>query len=121
MPYLVSALLPNYPTGSGLLSSQTIEAVGVFYLNIILSFLGLAALVVMIVGGYKMLTAAGNGEQFKSGRSILVGAIVGFVIIILAYAIVTALVTAFGTPFIFGGRGAATGGTNVGVGIGITL
>lgn len=119
MYYLVSALLPRYPTGSGLLSSQTIERVGVFYLNIILSFLGTIALVVMIIGGYKMLTAAGNGEQFKSGRSILVGAVIGFLIIILAYAIVNALIQVFGTPWILGGN--APGGTGVGIGVGITL
>lgn len=120
MYYLVSALLPRYPTGSGLLSSQTIEAIGVFYLNIVLSFLGTIALIVMILGGAKMLTAAGNAEQFKSGRGILVGAVVGFIIIILAFAIVSTLIAAFGTPWILGGSG-APGTANVGIGVGITL
>lgn len=118
MYYLLSALLPNYPAGSGLLSSQTVEAVGVFYLNIILSFLGLVAMAVMIWGGFRMLSAAGNGEQFKSGRGILVGAVIGFVIIILAYALVTALVSAFGTPTL---GGATPGRSGVGIGVGITL
>ncbi|MBI4835820.1 MAG: hypothetical protein HY817_01015 [Candidatus Abawacabacteria bacterium] len=116
--YLLSALLPNYPAGSGLLSSQTVEAVGVFYLNIILSFLGLVALVIMILGGVKMLTAAGNGEQFKSGRTILIGAAVGFVIIILAFAIVATLIGTFGTPWV---GGVAPGRSGVGIGVGISL
>ncbi len=112
-PYLYSALLPQYPQGSGLLSAQRAESVGVFYINIALSFLGLIALAVMIYGGIRMLSAAGNGDQFKSGRGILVGAIIGFVIVILAFAIVTTLVQSFGTP---GGAGAVGG-----IGASITL
>lgn len=116
MPYLISALLPNYPSGSGLLTSQTVEAVLVFYINIILSFLGLLAVVVMIFGGVRMLTAAGNADQFKSGRTILTGAVVGFVIVIISFAVVATLVSVFGTP----GTGVpvSTGpGVNVGVGV----
>lgn len=115
--YLFSALLPSYPQGSGLLSAQRVESVGVFYINIALSFLGLIALAVMIYGGFKMLSAAGNGDQFKSGRGILVGAVIGFVIVILAFAIVTTLVQVFGTP----GGAAGVGGPMGGVGVSITL
>lgn len=118
--YLISALLPSYPSGSGLLSSQRFEVIGVFYLNIILSFLGLAALIIMILGGFKMLTAAGNGEQFKSGRTILVGAVIGFIIIILAFAIVYTLIGSFGTPWL-GGAPVTGQGPGVGIGIGVTL
>lgn len=117
MPYLLSALLPNYPRGSGLLSSQTVEAIMVFYINIILSFLGLFAVVVMIFGGVKMLSSAGNAEQFKSGRTILVGAVIGFIIIIISFAVVATLVSVFGTP----GTGivpvSSGPGINVGVGV----
>ena len=116
--YLISALLPNYPVGSGLLSSQRIENIGVFYLNIILSFLGLVALVIMILGGFKMLSAAGNGEQFKSGRTILIGSVIGFVIIILAFAIVSTLIGSFGTPWLGGVRPGTSG---VGLSVGVTL
>ncbi|MBP6085126.1 hypothetical protein KA517_02710 [Candidatus Gracilibacteria bacterium] len=116
--YLYSALLPAYPSGSGLISSQRIESVGVFYINIALSFLGLIALAVMIFGGVKMISAAGNGDQFKSGRGILVGAVIGFVLIIISFAVVTTLVTVFGTP---GGAGALNGAPGVSVGTSISF
>lgn len=117
LPYLFSALLPSYPQGSGLLSAQRIESVGVFYINIALSFLGLVALAVMVYGGMKMLTAAGNGDHFKSGRGILVGAVIGFVIVIIAFAIVATLVQVFGTP----GGAATAAGRGVGVSASISL
>ncbi len=118
LPYLFSALLPAYPQGSGLLSAQRVESVGVFYINIILSFLGLVALAVMVWGGVKMLSSAGNGDQFKSGRGILIGAIIGFIIVIIAFAVVTTLVSVFGTP---GGANAVVGTPRVGVGASISL
>ncbi|OGC81944.1 MAG: hypothetical protein A2V81_03660 [Candidatus Abawacabacteria bacterium RBG_16_42_10] len=117
MPYLISALLPDYPQGSGLLTSQTVEAIAVFYINIILSFLGLLAVVVMIWGGVKMLSAAGNAEQFKSGRTILVGAVIGFLLVIVSFAVVATIISVFGTP----GTGVAPQssgpGLNIGVGV----
>lgn len=119
IPYLLSALLPNYPQGSGLLSSQTVESIGVFYINIMLSFLGLLAVVVMIYGGVRMLSAAGNADQFKSGRAVMVGAVIGFIIIIISFAVVATLVSVFGTPGT--GLPPTTSGPGVNVGFGVSF
>jgi glucose uptake protein GlcU len=64
---------------------------------IILGFSGLIAMVYIIVGGYQIATAAGNEETVKNGRKTLTNAIIGLVIIILSYVIVTIVVNgAFG-------------------------
>jgi Type IV secretion system pilin len=46
------------------------------------------AVVVVISGGYKMLTSNGNDEQFKKGKQTLLYALIGMIVAILAGTIV---------------------------------
>jgi len=58
--------------------------------NIINAFLGLFGvffLVLTIYGGYIWMNARGNEEEVKKAKDILRSAIVGFIIVMLAYAI----------------------------------
>lgn len=52
-----------------------------------LTFLGLAAVIVILYGGFQWMTAAGNEEQVSSARRTLSAGIIGLVIILSAYAI----------------------------------
>jgi TRAP-type C4-dicarboxylate transport system permease small subunit len=38
----------------------------------------------IIIGGYQMLTAAGNPQQFETGKRTLVYAAIGFLVVLLA-------------------------------------
>lgn len=49
---------------------------------------GAVAVVFVIIGGYRYLTAGGNEETATKGRKAVVNAIIGLVIIILAYVII---------------------------------
>jgi hypothetical protein len=49
---------------------------------------GAVAVVFVIIGGYRYLTAGGNEEAATKGRKAVVNALIGLVIIILAYVIV---------------------------------
>lgn len=54
----------------------------------VLGFLALVAVVMIIYGGFTWLTAAGNEERIASAKKIISAAIIGLVIILLAWAIV---------------------------------
>jgi hypothetical protein len=56
---------------------------------------GAIAVVFVIIGGYRYLTAGGNEESATKGRKSVVNALIGLVIIVLAYVIVNAVASFF--------------------------
>jgi amino acid transporter len=52
-----------------------------------LGFLGLILVVLIIYGGFLWMTAGGNEEQVKKAKKFLENAIIGLIIVILAYSI----------------------------------
>lgn len=56
-------------------------------INIVLGFLGILSIVLILFGGFKWMTAAGNDDQVASAKKLLVAAIIGLVIILSAYAL----------------------------------
>jgi hypothetical protein len=74
--------------------------------SIVKGALGLTAVVAVgfiVYGGFLYITAAGDDAQIKKGKEALVGAIIGIIVIGLAYAIVA---------FVIGAMGAGGGGTS---------
>lgn len=53
----------------------------------ILSFVGVAFLILMIYGGILWMTSRGNATQIDKAKGILINGIIGLVIVIFAYAI----------------------------------
>lgn len=58
-------------------------------INYFLGLLGLIAVGFLIYAGVLMVTAGGNDEQVTKARKIIMYAVVGIVIILLSYTIVT--------------------------------
>ena len=58
----------------------------------LLAFLGTAFVIYMIYGGYLYMTAQGNEDQVEKGKDVIKNAVIGMVIIALAYAITAAVV-----------------------------
>jgi hypothetical protein len=57
----------------------------------------------VIIGGYQYLTSGGNEEAAEKGKKTLVNAIIGVVLIVLAYVIINVIVnTVSGTGGFFG-------------------
>lgn len=56
-------------------------------IKIALSFLGIIFLVLIIIAGFNWMTAGGNEEQIKSAQSRIKNAVIGLVIVLMAYAI----------------------------------
>lgn len=59
-------------------------------------FAGLILFAFLIMGGFELLTSAGNPESAKKAQGKITSALVGFIIIFLAYWLAQALEIIFG-------------------------
>lgn len=71
-------------TGYGTNDPQTIV---IKLINWVLGILALVAVVLVLIGGFKWMTAAGNEEKVTDAKKLLVAAVIGLVIIMAAWGI----------------------------------
>lgn len=57
-------------------------------INVILGLLGVAAVVVIILGGFTFMTSQGDAGKVMKGRNTILWGVVGLVVALLAFAIV---------------------------------
>lgn len=57
---------------------------------------GIIMFFLVVLGGFTIISSAGNPEQTQKGQQTLVGAIIGFVVIIISYWIVQIIETVTG-------------------------
>lgn len=57
-------------------------------INWVLGLLGIIAVIMILVGGFQWMTASGNEEKVEKAKKVISAAIVGLIIILLAWAIV---------------------------------
>lgn len=57
-------------------------------INTVLGFLGIIALVVILLGGFKWMTSGGNDEKIKKAKGTLMAGVTGLIIVLAAYVIV---------------------------------
>ncbi len=70
------------------LGNADLRQVGINIIRWLLGFVSLVAVVYLIYGGYLWLTAAGNEQRVEKAKQVILQALIGLVIIILAWAIV---------------------------------
>ena len=87
-PMLVSAQSFNPPEGGPIPELSTASQVILRVIEILLAIAGLVAVIFLIVGGFRYITAGGNEETAEGAKKTLVNAIIGVVIVILAFVIV---------------------------------
>jgi len=56
-------------------------------IRVIIGFLGIIAVVIILIGGFKWMTAGGNEDKVGEAKKLLVAGLIGLVIILMAYAI----------------------------------
>ena len=78
----------EYGTATGLGSRDLKETI-TSVLNVLLGFLGIIAVIVILLGGFKWMTAGGNEDKVSEAKKLIGAGIVGLVIILAAYAIAT--------------------------------
>jgi len=58
-------------------------------INVILGFLGVIAVAIILLGGFKWMTAGGNEDKVSEAKKLLGAGVIGLVIILAAWAIAT--------------------------------
>ena len=56
-------------------------------IKIVLGFLGVIFIILILYAGFTWMTAAGNEEKVKKAKDIMVAAVIGVTIVLMAYAI----------------------------------
>ena len=62
-------------------------------INIFLSVLGIIAVIIILLGGFKWMTAQGNEEKTDEAKKLIGAGVIGLVIILAAYAIAKFVIT----------------------------
>lgn len=102
-PVLVQAYSgPEFGEEFGLASGR-IEDTAKNIVNIVLSSLGLITVILIIYGGVVWMTAGGNEEKITKAKKIITSAIIGLVIILLAWSIFIFTITTIDTVTESGG------------------
>lgn len=65
-------------------------------LNYIFIIAGLGLFVFLVIGGFELLTSAGNPEKIKAAQTKLTSAFIGFLIIFVSYWLVQIIEVVFG-------------------------
>ena len=87
---LANGVLPDYSDLSWLegnfeFSDGTIGTVVSRILPIVFIAAGIVLLIFLLLGGFKLLTSAGDPKAIQAGQKILTNAIIGFIIVIASY------------------------------------
>jgi cytochrome bd-type quinol oxidase subunit 2 len=95
MPFTAGAQfnVPN-STGTNLPNQASFSQILLTVIQILLAVAGLVAVVFLIIGGFRYITAGGNEESSESAKKTITNAIIGIVIIILSFVIVRVIANA---------------------------
>ncbi len=90
MPFVASATTFSVGnTGGSLgLGTSDLKQTVVNILNLVLGLLSLIAVIMIIIGGFTWLTAGGNEEKVDKAKKIISAAVIGLIIVLLAWAVV---------------------------------
>lgn len=58
-------------------------------LNVVMGFLGLIAVVIILLGGFKWMTAAGAEDKIDEAKKLLSAGVIGLIIVLSSWAIAT--------------------------------
>ena len=70
------------------LGTREVRDVATNVIQTLLGVLGILALVIILVGGFRWMTAMGNEDQVATAKKTITAGVIGLVIIFFAYAIV---------------------------------
>ncbi|OGH58703.1 MAG: hypothetical protein A2725_03335 [Candidatus Magasanikbacteria bacterium RIFCSPHIGHO2_01_FULL_33_34] len=84
------------------LGNQDLRTTIASIINVALSLLGIIALVIVLYGGFKWMTAGGNDEGVGEARKIIIAGVVGLAVILSAYAISSFVLVQLGTATGYG-------------------
>ena len=80
----------NYAANTGLVAANETDPrqMAVDIVKYLMTFLGIIAVVIILLGGFKWMTAAGNEDKVAEAKKLIIAGIIGLIIVLCAYAIV---------------------------------
>ncbi len=75
------------------LGTADLESTVINVVQWVLGFLGLIAVIMILIGGFQWITAGGNEEKVASAKKVISAAVIGLIIVLLAWAIVIFVVS----------------------------
>lgn len=84
------------------LGTRSLQETIASIIRVVLSLLGIVALVIVIAGGFKWMTASGSDDKVKEAKKMIFQGIIGLAIVLSAFAIskfvIESLTTAVADP-----------------------
>lgn len=84
------------------LGNQDPRTTAASVINVLMGFLGIIAVVIILLGGFKWMTAGGGEDKVAEAKKLMTAGVVGLAIILAAWGI---------TVFVLNSLLSATGGT----------
>lgn len=105
LPFLALPALADDPFGtnavnnglSNSLATGDPRAIIGRVINVALGFLGVIAVGIILLGGFKWMTAAGNEEKTAEARKLLGAGVIGLIIILASWGIATFVINSLNT------------------------
>lgn len=69
------------------LGSEDPRIIAASIINVILGFLGIIAVVIILLGGFKWMTAGGNEDKIGEAKGLLSAGLIGLVIILASWGL----------------------------------
>ena len=91
-PFLTQAqenVMENFIANMPFVVNQPLVELVFNVIRYLLGFLGVVAVVILIYGGFLWMTARGNEEQVKKAKKTIINGLIGLIIIILSFVIVS--------------------------------
>ncbi|MBD3248391.1 hypothetical protein GF382_03850 [Candidatus Falkowbacteria bacterium] len=78
------------------LGEEDPRSIAASLVNTILGFLGILAVIIILIGGFKWMTAAGNEEQVGQAKKVIISGVIGLVIVLASWGIASFVLRATG-------------------------
>lgn len=88
-----SEIIKGYEAAGGGPSTKSLEVTIKTVVNVLLYIIGVLSVIMIIVGGIKYTTSAGDSTKVTSAKNTIMYAVVGLAVALLAYAIVNFVLT----------------------------
>lgn len=83
----------NYATAIGL-GTQDVRTTVANVIRAFMGLLGIVAVIIILLGGFKWMTAAGEEEKVQEAKKLIISGVIGLVIIMMAFAIAQFVINA---------------------------
>ena len=77
----------NYIQGQIVLGDDDPRTIAATVINVVLTLLGIIAVVIVLMGGFKWMTAGGNEDKVSEAKKLLGAGVIGLVIILASWGI----------------------------------